>query len=98
MFEWHHLPDETKRNILIEVSNEKGYPANVVEKDWWVTLALKAVFDTPWASQLVFKGGTSLSKSWNLIERFSEDVDLVMDKTVLGFSADEELSNSQIKG
>jgi|GEM_PF-4234691 len=32
MFEWHHLPDETKRNILIEVGNEKGYPANVVER------------------------------------------------------------------
>lgn len=55
------------------------------------------MFDPPWVPQLVFKGGTSLSKSWNLIEKFSEDVDLVMDKTVLGFTADEELSNSQIK-
>jgi predicted nucleotidyltransferase component of viral defense system len=71
MFSWHSLPDEQKVNILNEISTTTGYPTNIIEKDWWVTVALKAVFSTPWVNHLVFKGGTSLSKSWNLIERFS---------------------------
>ena len=96
MFKWHTLPDEQKRNILNEISTKTGYPTNIIEKDWWVTVALKAVFSTPWANHLVFKGGTSLSKSWNLIERFSEDIDLAIDRSVLGFDA-EILSKSQIR-
>lgn len=59
--------------------------ANVVEKDWWVTLVLKAVFRTPYAPHLLFKGGTSLSKCWKLISRFSEDIDLAIDRDYLGF-------------
>ncbi|HEY9260367.1 nucleotidyl transferase AbiEii/AbiGii toxin family protein [Chitinophaga sp.] len=86
MFEWQKLPEEQKRNILAEASAITGYPTNVIEKDWWVTVALKAVFATPWADNLVFKGGTSLSKAWNLIERFSEDIDLAIDRSALGFS------------
>lgn len=96
MFSWHTLSDEQKGNILSEISTTTGYPTNIIEKDWWVTVALKAVFSTPWANHLVFKGGTSLSKSWNLIERFSEDIDLAMDRSVLGFEA-ESLSKSQIR-
>jgi hypothetical protein len=57
MFSWHNLPDEQKGNILNEISTTTGYPTNIIEKDWWVTVALKAVFSTPWANHLVFKGG-----------------------------------------
>lgn len=53
------------------------------------------VFATRFAEHLVFKGGTSLSKSWNLIERFSEDIDLAIDRKFLGF--EEELNKSQVK-
>jgi hypothetical protein len=43
MFAWHALPDEQRQNILSEISNTTGYPTNIIEKDWWVTVALKAV-------------------------------------------------------
>jgi hypothetical protein len=60
-----------------------------------VTLALKAVFNLPFAKHIQFKDGTSLSKCWNLIERFSEDVDLSIDREFLGFA--EDLSKSRVK-
>ncbi|MHB1920835.1 MAG: nucleotidyl transferase AbiEii/AbiGii toxin family protein [Chitinophagaceae bacterium] len=56
---------------------------------------LKAVFQTPYAKHLLFKGGTSLSKSWNLIERFSEDIDLAIDRDILGYTG--HPTTSQIK-
>ena len=56
-----------------------------MEKDWWVSQTLKAVFELDVAEHLVFKGGTSLSKAWNLIERFSEDIDLAIEREFLGF-------------
>ncbi|SEW44559.1 Nucleotidyl transferase AbiEii toxin, Type IV TA system [Chitinophaga arvensicola] len=96
MFKWHVLPEVQKIDLLNEASNRTGYPTQVIEKDWWVTMALKAVFSTPWADNLVFKGGTSLSKAWNLIERFSEDIDLAIDKSVLGFT-NELLTVSQVR-
>ena len=46
-----------------------------IEKDWWVTVTLKALFQTDCREWLIFKGGTSLSKGFNIIERFSEDID-----------------------
>jgi hypothetical protein len=96
MFEWHRLSTEQRLNFLNETSKRTGYLNNVIEKDWWVTVALKAVFDTPWSKFLVFKGGTSLSKAWNLIERFSEDIDLAIDRTALGFPWG-TMTSSQIK-
>ncbi|MBD0332778.1 MAG: nucleotidyl transferase AbiEii/AbiGii toxin family protein, partial [Chitinophagaceae bacterium] len=62
-----------------------GIRPHAIEKDWWVTVLLKAIFDTLWALHLVFKGGTSLTKSWKLIQRFSEGIDLAIDKEFLGF-------------
>ncbi|HAE69029.1 MAG TPA: nucleotidyl transferase AbiEii/AbiGii toxin family protein, partial [Sphingobacterium sp.] len=62
-----------------------GIPPSVAEKDWWVVRTLEIVFETSAAEHLVFKGGTSLSKSWNLIHRFSEDIDLAIDRKFLGF-------------
>jgi hypothetical protein len=40
MFSWHNLPDAQKGNILNEISTTTGYPTNIIEKDWWVTVAL----------------------------------------------------------
>lgn len=60
-----------------------------------MTLALSIVFSTEFAEHLVFKGGTSLSKGWNLIERFSEDIDLAIDRKFLGFEGN--MSKSQIE-
>jgi predicted nucleotidyltransferase component of viral defense system len=49
-----------------------------VEKDYWITLVLSQLAESEYVEEIVFKGGTSLSKGYNLIERFSEDVDLAI--------------------
>ena len=85
--EWIKLSDDTKLNIYTETGRQFGLAAMPVEKDWWVMHTLSLVFTMECAPALIFKGGTSLSKGWNLIERFSEDIDLVMDKEYLGFSS-----------
>ena len=55
-----------------------------IEKDWWVTITLKALFRTECSKSLIFKGGTSLSKGFNIIERFSEDIDLAISHSFFG--------------
>ncbi len=95
MIAWLQHTPERQRELLGLASSRSGLPAGAIEKDWWVTLALNAVFQTPWAAGLVFKGGTSLSKSWGLIDRFSEDIDLVLDRAILGYP--EDLSKTKIK-
>jgi hypothetical protein len=60
-------------------------PAAVVEKDFWVSWLLKLLMELPESrGRLTFKGGTSLSKAWNLIDRFSEDIDLALDRSLFG--------------
>jgi predicted nucleotidyltransferase component of viral defense system len=95
MIEWLKLTDERKRLILNQASAATGLPVHAIEKDWWVTIALQALFSSKWKDNLVFKGGTSLSKAWGLIQRFSEDIDLAMDRKVLGFS-EEFVSHAQV--
>ena len=63
--------------------------AQSVEKDLWVCWTLRELFSLPGVGEhLTFKGGTSLSKAWKLIRRFSEDIDLIVDKEALGFGGD----------
>lgn len=92
---WINLTDEQKLQVLKQVENAIGLPAFMVEKDWWVCVILKAVFQSRYADSIIFKGGTSLSKAYHLIDRFSEDIDLIIDRHLLGF--DELDSKSQIK-
>ncbi|MGJ1365762.1 nucleotidyl transferase AbiEii/AbiGii toxin family protein [Sphingobacterium spiritivorum] len=92
---WINLTNEQKLQVLEQVENSIGLPAFVVEKDWWVCIILKAVFQSKYADSIIFKGGTSLSKAYNLIDRFSEDIDLIIDRHLLGF--DQLESKSQIK-
>jgi len=92
---WNTVKPEERHAIFRETGEREGLPASAIEKDWWVTTALRIVFSLPVAEHLVFKGGTSLSKGWNLIERFSEDIDLAIDRRFLGF--EEELSKTQVK-
>ena len=72
-----------------------GFSKIIIEKDWCVTAVLRALFALPYAENLSFKGGTSLSKCYNLIERFSEDIDIAVNRELLGFSG--TLSKTQIK-
>lgn len=80
------LTKEEQLTILANVAEEKGIVDNAVEKDYWVSMVLRAIFSSPYAAAFVFKGGTSLSKGWGLIERFSEDIDLAINPQYLGFT------------
>ena len=70
---WLQLPIRDKRDIFTEVSAQRNLPPAAIEKDWWVVRTLEVLFDTSIGPFTVFKGGTSLSKAWRLIDRFSED-------------------------
>lgn len=76
--------EEQQRQAFLLTAQKKGLPEPIIEKDWWVSQVLNIVFNLPIADQLVFKGGTSLSKAWNLIERFSEDIDLAVNPAYFG--------------
>lgn len=93
--EWLRLPTETKLNIFTETGRNMGLPAIAIEKDWWVVHTLSLIYIMDCARSLVFKGGTSLSKGWNLIQRFSEDIDLALDREYLGFTG--ELENADVR-
>lgn len=92
---WLTLTKERRIEILNQATELTGLPSVAIEKDWWVTLALNASFSLPYSKNIVFKGGTSLSKGWNLIERFSEDIDLAINRKFFGFDGD--ISKTQIK-
>jgi predicted nucleotidyltransferase component of viral defense system len=68
---WLSLTDEERRLVLNQAGTLSGIPEKALEKDWWVTVVLQAISRTAVAEHLLFKGGTSLSKSWKLIDRFS---------------------------
>ena len=82
----HKLTPERKRLIIGNIATQTGYSPQAIEKDWWVTMVLKAMFETRCADYIVFKGGTSLSKCWNLIERFSEDIDIAINRDFFGIT------------
>ena len=80
------LPDARRQVLFDEAGARLGLSAGSVEKDLWVCWVLRALFALPTSGRhLTFKGGTSLSKGWRLIQRFSEDLDIVLDRDVLGF-------------
>lgn len=79
MPEFLQLPREDQREALLVAAERSGRPLHLLEKDVWVVWALHHLFTGPHAQHLVFKGGTSLSKAYGVIKRFSEDVDLTYD-------------------
>ena len=80
--------------ILTQVGEHLNQDLQTIEKDWWVTQVLRVLFSLPYAKYMSFKGGTSLSKAWNLVDRFSEDIDIAVSREYLGF--DGELSRTQV--
>jgi hypothetical protein len=88
MEKWFNLPENDRKEIINQVSAKTGLLPTAIEKDWWVMIALKAIYSSEYAKHLVFKGGTSLSKSYGLIERFSEDIDLAIDRSFFKFDGD----------
>ncbi|MBK8632644.1 MAG: nucleotidyl transferase AbiEii/AbiGii toxin family protein [Saprospiraceae bacterium] len=95
--QWLQLSTKDKQGIFNEVAADINLPAAAIEKDWWVVRTLELVFTSSIAPHTVFKGGTSLSKAWNLIDRFSEDIDLALDRRFLGIEKpDSEMTGSQV--
>ncbi|GHS85417.1 nucleotidyltransferase [Bacteroidia bacterium] len=88
MNNYFKIPTEKQTIDIEQLSNKIGIPPQSIEKDLWVTTILQIVFSLSFANRLVFKGGTSLSKVWNLIERFSEDIDLAIDRVQFDLQGD----------
>ena len=83
-------PNDEQRIYFEQAQTGLGLPPASIEKDFWVCWMLWKLFSLPeWGVHLIFKGGTSLSKGWGLIERFSEDIDIVINRDFLGFGGDE---------
>ena len=81
-------PANMKDAIAYTASN-LGISSPMIEKDLWVTFLLNRLFtESPWKDNLLFKGGTCLSKCYGVIDRFSEDIDLLLDWRLLGYGVD----------
>jgi hypothetical protein len=76
----HSNPKLYKQAVRF-TSEKIGLPEIYIEKDYWLCLVLKAIYSEDIGNQVVFKGGTSLSKCFGIIERFSEDIDLSLLKS-----------------
>ena len=84
------LPVPERQELFQNTAARSGMNAAIIEKDFWVCLVLDYLFhDCKWKNGIAFKGGTSLSKVYKLIERFSEDIDLILDWRVLGYGMNE---------
>lgn len=70
------LGSKDRAEVLEVAALKTDRPAHLLEKDIWVVWALSVLFDSPLGDGLTFKGGTSLSKAYRVIDRFSEDIDL----------------------
>ncbi|VAW74898.1 hypothetical protein MNBD_GAMMA14-2432 [hydrothermal vent metagenome] len=95
-----HLPDEDRKEILQTAAAQLGQQATVLEKDVWVCWTLQTLFSLPDAHPMAFKGGTSLSKVYGIIERFSEDVDITLDYRAFNDTFDpfaEDASKNAVK-
>ncbi len=85
-----NLAGNEREELFIVTARETNLPEAMAEKDFWVCWTLDYLFHAcPWAKNLVFKGGTSLSKCFGLIRRFSEDIDVILDWRLLGYEKDE---------
>jgi hypothetical protein len=94
---WLKLNDSQRKATIDAAAEIGGISPKAIEKDWWVTLALKALFQSAYAGHMIFKGGTSLSKCWKLVARFSEDVDIALDPEIFGMSYIENPSKSYVE-
>ncbi len=95
MNNWLELSKQQQIDLFNQIGATTGLPPFAIEKDAWVTLVLRILFNSEIADQLVFKGGTSLSKAYELIKRFSEDIDLAINRQY--FEYEEDLSKGQIR-
>lgn len=94
MNEFLRLPAENRSSAFATAADQLGISAGAVEKDFWVCWTLRELFRLDCGAHLTFKGGTSLSKCYGIIDRFSEDIDLVLGRAFLGFEGDNAPENA----
>lgn len=88
------ISDKEREALFRNTASKLGLSEAIIEKDFWVCYMLDYLFHRcKWMDNLAFKGGTSLSKVYGLIERFSEDIDLILDWRVLGYGVNEPWEN-----
>ena len=92
---WLNLSKNKQQELFKQLSFKTGIQPQAIEKDAWVTLVLRIIFNSEIAEHLIFKGGTSLNKAYGLIKRFSEDIDIAINREFLGFAG--ELTKGQIR-
>jgi len=87
MYNIARLSAKERNTIIGKAASSLRLHEAIIEKDFWVCLMLDYLFHkSPWQEQLAFKGGTSLSKAYHIISRFSEDIDLILDWRLLGYN------------
>lgn len=91
------LDDNSRKTSLNQASLKSGIPPKAIEKDWWVTLVLKMLFTSKYAAYFAFKGGTSLSKGWGIIDRFSEDIDVALNSEAFGIQYKDKPSKTFVE-
>ena len=88
------INENDRKALFHNTAAKMGMTDAIIEKDFWVCYMLDYLFHcSQWKENIAFKGGTSLSKAYGLIERFSEDIDLILDWRVLGYGIDEPWEN-----
>lgn len=91
MKKFQQLAQDKKVVFLQNASGSSGKSEIILEKDFWVCSTLEKMFSIPTLKDhLTFKGGTSLSKIYEVIERFSEDIDISIKKAYLGFTGEKD--------
>lgn len=89
------LPSSDRTDLFAATARRRRLTAEIIEKDFWVCWTLKRLFTLPDPpAGLLFKGGTSLSKAFGIIDRFSEDVDLSFNRSELGFGGESDPLNA----
>ena len=92
---WLSLQKDKQQELFKQLSFKTGIQPQAIEKDAWATLIVRILFNSEISEHLIFKGGTSLSKAYDLIQRFSEDIDIAINREFLGFKG--ELTKGQIR-
>jgi hypothetical protein len=91
------MPARERADLFAETAERKVLPEAIIEKDFWVCWVLKQLFSIEaFSGRLLFKGGTSLSKIFHAINRFSEDIDLAVDYEALGFKGERDPRRADI--
>jgi predicted nucleotidyltransferase component of viral defense system len=89
MHDFLSLNKEERLSLIMRTANAMGISPVLIEKDFWVCWILKNLFSLDVREDLIFKGGTSLSKAFGIIQRLSEDIDITIDRRKLGYDPEQ---------